>query len=101
MVGIGPPFMIYIDDIYHSTEDESPSISAVSDSDAFKRPPVHFHHRGISTDMLIRVLAATGHRVEVRVKKAAGGSKEVGTAPMLVLCSRNARPEKGLVRRPQ
>jgi predicted XRE-type DNA-binding protein len=26
---------------------------------------------GISTDVLIRVLAATGHRAEVRVKKAA------------------------------
>ncbi len=26
---------------------------------------------GVSTDVLIRVLAATGHRAEVRVKKAA------------------------------
>lgn len=27
--------------------------------------------RGVSTDVLIRVLAATGHRAEVRVKKTA------------------------------
>jgi predicted XRE-type DNA-binding protein len=27
--------------------------------------------QGVSTDVLIRVLAATGHRAEVRVKKAA------------------------------
>ena len=27
--------------------------------------------RGVSTDVLIRILAATGHRAEVRVKKAA------------------------------
>jgi len=27
--------------------------------------------RGVSTDVLIRVLAATGHRAQVRVKKAA------------------------------
>jgi len=27
--------------------------------------------RGVSTDVLIRVLAATGHRAEVRVRKAA------------------------------
>lgn len=32
---------------------------------------VNGNTHGVSTDVLIRVLAATGHRAEVRVKKAA------------------------------
>ncbi len=32
---------------------------------------------------------------------ATRGLRRMGRALMLVLCSRNARPEKGLVRRPQ
>ena len=47
---------------------------------------------GVSPDVLIRVLAATGHRAEVRVKKD-------GKDTHLVLCSRNAHDKNMRIRR--
>lgn len=40
--------------------------------------------QGVSTDVLIRVLAATGYRTELRLKKTAAQSTASGWAEMLV-----------------
>lgn len=94
LVGIAPPSMTYIDDVYAITGDESLSMSVMDPQLFSKRLSVYFHHHvetaksagmsrtrvtaiasgnthGISTDVLIRVLGAAGYRAEVRMKKAA------------------------------